>query len=306
MSKNERVSFPEIVGDWWPIAGNPDLGKYQTDRQQPLDFGIWQAADGTWQLWSCVRYTGCGGHTRLFYRWEGETLTSRDWRPMGIALEADPNFGETEGGLQAPFVFRQEDVYYMFYGDWVNICLSISWDGKTFARHLNADGLSGLFAEKPGASSRDPMLMAFRDQYYLYYTGVPQDKGAIYCRTSTDLFTWNDSVVVSSGGIGGDGPASAECAFVTYLPQDFAFYLFRAHPKEGSKDYETSIYRSQNPLDFGVDSDEFRIGSLPYEVVRVIKDGPDFYMTALNPDYDGIRLARMRWVPVPAGSWEQG
>ena len=47
--------IPEIVGDWWQIAGNPDLGRYQTDRQQPLDFGIWQAADGTWQLWSCEK-----------------------------------------------------------------------------------------------------------------------------------------------------------------------------------------------------------------------------------------------------------
>ena len=72
MTEEHKAWIPEIVGDWWQIAGNPDLGKYQTDRQEPLDFGIWQAADGTWQLWSCVRYTGCGGKTRLFYRWEGE------------------------------------------------------------------------------------------------------------------------------------------------------------------------------------------------------------------------------------------
>jgi len=136
-----KAWIPEIVGDWWQIAGNPDLGKYQTDRQEPLDFGIWQAADRTWQLWSCVRYTGCGGKTRLFYHWEGDRLTSKNWRPMGIAMEADPNFGETEGGLQAPHVIRKDDVYYMFYGDWVNICLAKSPDGKTFARHLNNDGL---------------------------------------------------------------------------------------------------------------------------------------------------------------------
>ena len=38
---------PQIDGDWWSVAGNPDLGKYTSDRQEPVDFGIWQAADGT-------------------------------------------------------------------------------------------------------------------------------------------------------------------------------------------------------------------------------------------------------------------
>jgi hypothetical protein len=296
MSERQQAWMPEIIGDWWQIAGNPDLGIYQTDSQQPLDFGIWQAADGTWQLWSCVRRTACGGRNRLFYRWEGDKLTSKNWRPMGIAMMADPNFGETEGGLQAPCVIREGDTYYMFYGDWVNICLAKSWDGKTFARHLNADRLSGLFSEKPGTSSRDPMVMSYQDRYYIYYTGVPEGKGAIYCRMSTDLISWGDSVVVNSGGSGGDGPATAECAFVNYLSQDNAFYLFRAHPVKGSEEYRTSIYRSENPLDFGVDSDKYLVGSLPFEVVRVIKYGADYYITALNPDYDGIRLARMKWV----------
>lgn len=296
MSEKQQAWIPEVIGDWWQIAGNPDLGIYQTARQQPLDFGIWQAVDGTWQLWSCVRRTACGGRNRLFYRWEGDKLASKNWRPMGIAMMADPNFGETEGGLQAPHVIREGDTYYMFYGDWVNICLAKSWDGKTFARHLNADRLSGLFLEKPGTSSRDPMVMAHQDRYYIYYTGVPEGKGAIYGRMSTDLISWGDSVVVNSGGSGGDGPATAECAFVYYLSQDNAFYLFRAHPVKETEEYRTSIYRSENPLDFGVDSDKYLVGSLPFEVVRVIKYGADYYITALNPDYDGIRLARMKWV----------
>lgn len=296
MTEKQSAWIPEITGEWWQIAGNPDLGKYQTDRQEPLDFGLWQAADGTWQLWSCVRYTGCGGHTRLFYRWEGDRLTDKDWKPMGIAMEADTNLGETEGGLQAPYVFKQDDMYYMYYGDWVNICLAVSWDGKTFARHLNADGLTGLFSEKPGTSSRDPMVMAWRNQYYIYYTAVPGKKGGIYCRTSSDLINWGDSTLVSAGGSGGDGQASAECAFTYYMPQDYSFYFFKAHPETNGDGYRTSIYRSQNPLDFGVDSDKYLIGSLPYEVIRIIKDGPDFYMSALNPDYDGIRLAKMKWV----------
>src|SRR5215831_16956846 len=65
----DPVLMPQIEGEFWQIAGDPDLGKYTTPKQQPVDFGIWQAADGTWQLWSCVRSTAAAGRTRLFYRW---------------------------------------------------------------------------------------------------------------------------------------------------------------------------------------------------------------------------------------------
>ena len=43
----DAVLVPRIEGQWWRISGNPDLGRFTTDRQQPVDFAIWQAADGT-------------------------------------------------------------------------------------------------------------------------------------------------------------------------------------------------------------------------------------------------------------------
>lgn len=50
-----QVLVPRIDGNFWKIAGEPDLGVYTSSKQQPVDFAIWQAADGTWQLWSCIR-----------------------------------------------------------------------------------------------------------------------------------------------------------------------------------------------------------------------------------------------------------
>ena len=85
----KEILMPQIDGEWWQIAGNPDLGPLTSEEQQPVDFSIWQAADGTWQLWSCIRHTKCGGKTRLFFRWEGNNLTDKDWRPIGIAMQAD-------------------------------------------------------------------------------------------------------------------------------------------------------------------------------------------------------------------------
>src|SRR5947209_15645372 len=55
------IPVPVPRGDWWQIAGQPDLGVDSTPNQQPVDFGIWQARDGTWQLWSCIRNTNVGG-----------------------------------------------------------------------------------------------------------------------------------------------------------------------------------------------------------------------------------------------------
>jgi len=61
------ILMPQIDGEWWTIAGNPDLGAYNSERQQPLDFGLWQAADGTGQLGACIRRTHCGGRVYLLH-----------------------------------------------------------------------------------------------------------------------------------------------------------------------------------------------------------------------------------------------
>ena len=53
-SLDKPVLGLEIEGQWWQIAGNPDLGEFTSPRQQPVDFAPWQAKDGTWQLWSCI------------------------------------------------------------------------------------------------------------------------------------------------------------------------------------------------------------------------------------------------------------
>jgi len=143
-----KAVVPVISSEWWQIADNPDLGKYTTEKQQPVDFGIWQAAGGTWQLWSCIRHTACGGNTRLFYRWQADDLTEKNWQPMGIAMMADTTIGEKLGGLQAPFVIKENGTYYMFYGGWDRICLATSRDGKTFQRWKKNNPIPILISAK--------------------------------------------------------------------------------------------------------------------------------------------------------------
>jgi len=295
---------PVIESEWWQVAGDPDLGEYTSSEQQPVDFGVWQAADGTWQLWSCIRHTKCGGNTRLFYRWEGSQLTDHNWEPMGIAMEADPNLGEQPGGLQAPHVIKVDGTYHMFYGDWERICLARSKDGKNFERVLNEKKAPDLFSG-PYRNTRDPMTLKSGGKYYCYYTGSlrrdsPENhKGAVFVRTSTDLLNWGEAVKVSAGGwattqtgwVGGD----CECPFVMEI--DGLYYLFR-NQLYGEDNLNTQ-YCSTDPLDFGVDDDRYMVGTLPVAAPEIIEYEGQYYIAALMPSLKGIRIAKLGWEPVP-------
>jgi len=290
---NDRpISRPRIVADWWRIAGSPDLGNLSSTNQQPVDFGLWQASDGSWQLWSCIRHTKEAGYTRLFYRWEGSTLTNTDWQPKGVAMRADPRFGEKAGGLQAPFVFRDQSKFIMLYGGWDDICSAASLDGKDFQRMTNGEGRATLFGAKAG-NIRDPMVVRIGDVWHCYYTMHPQNRGADYCRTSTNLKDWSEPRLVAQGGKAGGGPYSAECPFVVEL-EPGRFYLFRT--QHYGKDASTSVYFSMDPFDFGLDNDKDHfVCTLPVAAPEIIKDKDEWFIAALLPDLKGIQVSHLIW-----------
>ena len=299
MEKSE-IYLPKIEGEWWQIAGSPDLGSYTSEHQQPVDFGIWQAKDGTWQLWSCIRQTRSGGTGRLLYRWEGKNLPDAFWEPQEIAMEADTTLSETKGGLQAPFVIKEDDTYYMFYGDWRRICLATSKDGKTFTRIQNANGEPALFSG-PYTQTRDPMILKSNNHFYSYYTDhLPAEaeekrKGAIFGRTSTDLLHWSEPVMVSAGGIATSRTdwyaGDVECPFVVEL--NGLYYLFR-NQVYGEHALNTQ-YASPDPLYFGVDDDQYLISTLPIAAPEIIEYDSEYYLASLMPNLKGIRLARLKW-----------
>lgn len=297
--------MPQIDGTWWTIALNPDLGEYGGEKQQPVDFGIWQASDGTWQLWSCIRGTSCPGKNtnRLLYGWEGKSLTDKNWLAKGIQWMADTTLGEISGGMQAPYVFKEDNVYYLFYGDWRRICLAKSLDGKRFRRVLGGDGQPDLFTEhafepSPNNTARDPMVMKLGNTYYCYYTShttaYSQD-GAAYVRTSLDLANWSESVAVShTSPYPGNSPKfSDECPFVIYMKSLGLYYLFVTQAY--GKNSQTTIYASPNPMYFGIDNEQYKIGTLPVAAPEIFEVNGQWYIASTMPDYSGIRLAKLKW-----------
>jgi hypothetical protein len=287
-------ALPRIVGDWWQVAGDPDLGDLTTEKQQPVDFAIWQAGDGTWQLWSCIRHTKEAGKTRLFHRWEGATLETPHWRPRGVAMRAEPKFGENPGGLQAPYVFRAEDRLVMFYGDWANICSQDSGDGKTFTRRLDAGGKTALFGGDFDRNTRDPMVLRTASRWICYYTAHPERRGAVFARTATDLRQWGPEMVVAPGGTGSSAPAyAAECPFVVEA-RPGEFFLFST--QRYGRNAQTTVYYSTDPLNFRGEHGLGRmLGTLPIAAPEIIRHDGRWYVAALRPDLKGIQVARMAW-----------
>lgn len=299
LQAGEPVLLPQIDGPWWTIAGDPDLGKWTSERQQPVDFAVWRAGDGTWQLWSCIRGTECGGNTRLFYRWEAKKLTDTGWKPMGIAMTADQKYGEAPGGLQAPHVIRVAGVYRMFYGNWHGICLATSRDGKEFKRVLQKRNNTQMFTEdtpQMRANTRDPMVLPIGDTYYCYYTAYPNRQGAVYCRTSRDFKRWSESKIVAYGGQAGTGPSSAECPHV--VDRHGWYYLFRT--QRYGRGARTSVYRSKDSMDFGVGDDRFLVCTLPVAAPEIIRYKQEDYIASLLPSLKGIQVTRLKWAPKPA------
>lgn len=294
----DAFDIPVLDGEAWSLTGNPELGKYTSENQEPVDFGVWQAADGAWQLWSCIRHTKCGGETRLFHCWEGDAIDHPDWKPMGIAMQADESLGETKGGLQAPHVVLHDGKYHMLYGDWINICLATSDDGKNFTRVVQPNGKTGMFSDGPaydGNMARDPMAFRVGDQWHVYYTVHPNQQCVIRCRTSPDLKHWSRySTTVAFGGRAGAGPYTAECPHV--VEHKGLYYLFRTE-KYGAES-KTHVYVSSDPLHFGVNRDEWYYATtLPIAAPEYVKHDGQEFLVSLKRDLNGVRAHRLKWAP---------
>ena len=184
-------------------------------------------------------------------------------------------------------MFKVGGQYRMLYGDWDNIRGAVSSDGKTFTR------IEGKFTEVPGANTRDPMAILIDGTWHCYTTAHPENKGAVYSRISTDLKTWTEPKIVARGGAAGTGPYSAECPYVVNRKGNF--YLFRT--QRYGKTAQTTVYRSKDPRDFGVDDDRCRIGTLDIAAPEIFQhDGQD-YMASLLPSLKGIQIVRLAWEP---------
>lgn len=310
------------------IAPRPDLEdelphlneKYHTKDQpwdhEPNDHCIFQAWDGSWHCWACVRCTPVG---RLLVHWQSDDFFASPWERASDVIRCDRTAGESlvdwcgQEFLQSPFVIQANSTYWMFYGGYdtgtdsdghatddyarqeKQVCLQLSDDGIRWQRYRNEQGWSRVFVG-PGAV-RDPFLVSFDGTWYCYYAGHhdrDRDKAGIYVRTSQDVLHWSDGQIAQFEKEPECTRYRAESPVV--VKRNGRYYLFRSHGADGPGTY---VYVSDDPLNFGEGdlSSRFvtRLDTLAPEIIV----GPDDreYITTIIADthFDGIRMAKLEW-----------
>jgi hypothetical protein len=293
--------------------------QYARNKNEPVDHHIFRGPDGQWHLWGCVRRTSVG---RILYHWEADELTQSPWVATDELIRCDISAGECiddfggEEWIQSPYFVHENDIYYMFYGGHsigmdaqgkhvdgstpdfsmfdasCQICLMTSPDGRNWTRYKNEQGYSRLFTG-PG-EARDPCLIKIDDLWHLYYSGYdgnPLRTGAIYVRTSPDLINWSDHRIVHRDKLFGGPTWTQECPHVVY--RDGYFYLFRT---ENYYEAVTHVYRSEDPLDFGIeDKGDKYVGVIACAAPEIhVHDGQE-YLSSNHDPATGTQMCRLKW-----------
>jgi hypothetical protein len=324
--------WPMLDGAFWLIGASPDLAELMPDgqiaseavgapRHECVDHHIFQSADGAWHLWGCVRKTPVG---RILYHWEAQSLTQSPWQHTGEIIRVDRQAGESlddwhsEEWIQSPYVVHHAGIYYMFYGGHgtgvdargnlvprgdprmaCQICLMTSVDGRQWTRRRNEEGYSRLFLG-PG-ETRDPCAIEIDGLWHMYYAGYHGDdpgEAGFYVRTSTDLLHWSDWRLVHQDRRYGGGPWDTECPHVVFRAG--YYYLFRTEDYASAR---THVFRSEDPLDFGVgDASDMYVGTIAVAAPEIVVDcdGAE-YITSNHDLRGGTRLCKLKWDYVRGG-----
>ncbi len=325
---NRQKLKPVIEEPWWMIASAPDFTNILPSKNEirpylheTNDHTVFQDASGEWNLWACVRHTPVG---RCLAHWRSPSLNASLWEQTGEIIRCDQRAGESlvdwkgQEFLQSPFVVQHEGTWHLFYGGYdtgfdsdgqppkeygdaeKQICLMTSPDGRNWARHKDKAGRSRVF-HGPGAS-RDEFVTRINGLWHMYYTGhLERDIQceAILCRTSGDLIHWSDWTVVHYA----DKTCRTHkgCESPVVVQRGGFFYLFRSGGYVGDGNGSTSVFRSEDPLNFGKDGDPsaWYVCNLPAHAPEIITDadGQEYITKIDNPvkNYDGLRMARLRW-----------
>lgn len=282
---------PVLTGPWIKLAGRPPLEKWATEKAEPVDFTVFQADDGRWQLISCIRHTSHPGGTRLLYRWSSDELTKEDWRPEGIFLSSSEELNHAEGVIQAPFYVKDAGKHYLFYNS-RGAHLLTSNNGIDFEPF----GRQAVFP-----MGRDVCILDDRDasgKWIAYYTSP--EKGinpatrdhTIRARTAENLSgPWSESAVEIS-------PITPPAEGYTFVYAESPFVIKRGDHYFRFEQLE--VFRSADPMKWNGPPVARLAPRDPLKRLapEIVTDGEQDYLVAYQwrgRDPRGVYLVKLDW-----------
>lgn len=239
------VDVPTLEGSWWKIAdSHPDVSPYSITSaysSPACDFTIFEDADGTWHLVSCIRGTTYPGATRFFFEWTSPSLTATNWTEKSIFMTTGTENGADklgrsldempytrEGRLQAPHCFTEGGKWYMFHNNGGAFAF-VSSDGKSW--DFLQPTQPAPFPDVPYAlfsMSRDVMIFDNRatdGKWYGCFLQNTSNGAVMAARTATSLRgPWSDNYITLQSGVNPESPFIVKRKNTYYLFEHMKVY----------------------------------------------------------------------------------
>ena len=102
--------------------------------------------------------------------------------------------------------------------------------------------------------------------------------------------------MVSYGGKIGPGPWNNECPHVVEVEPGLFYFFRNQYYGQRARNW---VYRSDNPLNFGIDDDRKLVRSWRVAAPEIIHHEGQYYIASLMDSLKGIKIARLKWLKLP-------
>lgn len=300
-----------MSGGWCLEAKSPAIGKHAAFRVGPFT-QIYDPSAGKSELWYINDHT--------FIRAEDTAVSEERWHLFGIThaepanpmeekmfahatapkvdgpwatrapvMQVDESKGETI--VWAPYVLRHDGRYWMFYcaggkdHTQYHIHLATSHDLFHWKRHT----ANPMVVD--GYDARDPMVLAYKDGWILYYAATSTPGGGhhtVKAVTSKDLIHWTGMREVYRDSEIGTYGGPTESPFV--VERNGKFYLFVCTNHGYS---ETIAYKSDTPFHFEARNSVGKFAAHAAEIIHTPTG--KWYASRAGWGQGGVYLAELVW-----------
>ncbi|HEY0257108.1 MAG TPA: family 43 glycosylhydrolase [Candidatus Methylacidiphilales bacterium] len=249
-----------------------------------------RADDGQWHLFGITHPEPANGLDEKFFAHATAPDLMGPWTKQASVLQADPAAGEAV--VWAPYVFKYEDKYWIYYcgggasHDKYRIQLATSSDLFIWERSPANPMLID------GWDARDPMVLKVADDWVLYYCATSTPQGGnhtVKSVKSKDLLRWTDPTEVFSTPKVGRSGGPTESPFV--VARNGKYYLFVC---TNIGYVQTAVYVSDSAFHWDFAN---QVGVFPAHAAEVIQTSEGkWWVSRAGWGQGGVSIAELTWI----------